>query len=112
MKSIAKKRKQVTIPNPYNIGFIDRSMRFVLGGVLLGSVFYLTPGAIVSVMGTEVMLMKLLPIVSIYPLLTAWLGWDPFYHLFRIKSSTSIERDVCADIVDQVKVATHKESHS
>ena len=112
MKSIAKKRKQATIPNPYNIGFIDRSLRFILGGVLLGSAFYLTPAAVVSIAGYDMMLMKLLPIVSIYPLLTAWLGWDPLYHLARINSSTRIQGDVCADIVDQVKAATHTESHS
>lgn len=112
MIPIEKKRKQVTIPNPYNIASIDRSLRFVIGGVLLGSIFYLTPTAVWSVAGTELMLMKILPLISIYPLLTAWLGWDPVYHLLRINSSTRIQKDVCADIVDQVKIATHKESHS
>ena len=112
MIPIVKKRKQVTIPNPYNIGSIDRSLRFIIGGVLMGSLFYLTPAAVVSVAGTELMLMKFLPLISIYPLLTAWLGWDPIYHLLRINSSTRIQKDVCADIVDQVKEAAGKEIHS
>ena len=112
MKSIENKRKHVTIPNPYNIGSIDRSLRFVIGGILLGSVFYLTSAELFSVGGYELMLIKLLPILSIYPLGTAWLGWDPIYHLLHIKSSTRLRGDICADIVDQVKVATHKESHS
>ena len=110
MKSSVKKRKRITIPNPYNIGFIDRSLRFVIGGVLLGSMFYLSPAATISIFGSEMMLMKLLPIVGIYPLLTAWFGWDPVYHVARIKSCTSIKGDVCADIVDQVKAAAHVKS--
>jgi hypothetical protein len=107
MESVTEKRKRVVIPNPYNIGFIDRSLRFVIGGILLGSVFYLSPLATVTIFGVEMMLMKVLPIISIYPLLTAWIGWDPFYHLAKIKSSMRIREDVCADIVDQVKAATH-----
>lgn len=110
MQSIDEKRKQVTIPNPYNIASIDRSLRFIVGGILLGSVFYLSPEAVLSVGSYELMLIKLLPIISVYPLGTAWLGWDPIYHLFHINSSTRVQRDICADIVDQVKVATHKES--
>ena len=112
MQSVIKKRKRITIPNPYNIGFIDRSLRFIIGGVLIGSVFYLTPAAMISIAGYEMMLMKLLPIVSIYPLLTAWFGWDPVYHLAGIRSSTSIKGDIAADIVDQVKAATHPKSTS
>ncbi len=110
MESVTEKRKRITIPNPYNIGFIDRSSRFVIGGILFGSIFYLSPAAMVSIFGFEVMLMKLLPIISIYPLLTAWIGWDPFYHLANISSSMRIREDVCGDIVDQVKAATHSKT--
>ncbi|WP_455366014.1 YgaP family membrane protein [Kaarinaea lacus] len=110
MESVTEKRKHTTIPNPYNIGFIDRSLRFIIGGILFGSIFYLSPSAMVSIAGFEMMLVKLLPIVSIYPLLTAWVGWDPFYHLANISSSMPIKEDVCADIVDQVKTATHSKS--
>lgn len=110
MNTVTEKRKRITIPNPYNIGFIDRSLRFIIGGVLLGSVFYLMPTAMISILGSEIMLMKLLPIVSIYPLLTAWMGWDPFYHLASINSSMPIKEDMCGDIVDQVKTATHAKS--
>jgi len=108
MNSTDNKRKQVTIPNPYNIGSIDRSFRFIAGGILLGSVFYLSPAALLTIGGYELMLIKVLPIISIYPLGTAWLGWDPFYHLLHINSSTRIRKDICADIVDQIKVVTHK----
>ena len=110
MESVTEKRKIITIPNPYNIGFIDRSLRFVIGGVLFGSIFYLSPSTMVNIFGSEVMLLKLLPIISIYPLLTAWVGWDPVYHIAHIRSSTRIKGDVCADIVDQVKAATHSNS--
>jgi len=107
MKSVTEKRNRINIPNPYNIGFIDRSLRFIVGGVLFGSIFYLSSMATVSIFGFDVMLMKLLPIISIYPLLTAWIGWDPFYHLAKFNSSMRIRGDMCGDIVDQVKTATH-----
>jgi hypothetical protein len=107
MKHVARKRKQKTIPNPYNIGFIDRSIRFLIGGVMLGSVFYLTPAAVVSILGYDVMLMKLLSFLSLYPLLTAWLGWDPIYEAMSFDSATQLKEDISADIVDQMKAVTH-----
>ena len=95
------------IPNPYNVGFIDRSLRFIIGGILLGSIFYLTPATTVTVFGFEFMLMKLLALVSLYPLLTAWMGWDPVFHALSVRSSTGLKEDTCSDIVKQVKNATH-----
>ena len=106
MIPIEKKRKQVTIPNPYNIGSIDRSIRFIIGGVLMGSIFYLTPTAVWSVAGTELMLMKFLPLISIYPLITAWLGWDPIYELFNTTSETRFKSDVCNGLLQQARAAT------
>ena len=110
MIHVARKRKQKTIPNPYNIGFIDRSLRFIVGGVMLGSVFYLPSAAMISIYGYEIMLFKLLTLLSLYPLLTAWIGHDPIYHLLSINSATKLKEDKCGDIVDQVKAATHMNS--
>lgn len=107
MRSVDEKRTQKTTPNPYNMGFIDRFLRLVVGGCLLGSVFYLSPVSTVSILGSDVMLMKILPIISIYPILTAWLGWDLFYHLAKFNLSTGIKGDICGDIIDQVKAASH-----
>ena len=110
MLHVARKRKQKTMPNPYNMGFIDRSLRFFVGGMMLGSIFYLSPSIMASLFGFEIMLMKLLALLSIYPLLTAWIGWDPIYHVLSINSATKIREDICGDIVDQVKTATHLKS--
>ena len=104
------KEKRKRIPNPYNVGFIDRSLRFTVGGILLGSVFYLTPAVTVSIFGVEFVLMKLLALVSLYPLLTAWMGWDPIFHALSVRSCTNMSEDKCGDIVDQIKTATHANS--
>jgi hypothetical protein len=103
MKHVAKRFKTIKIPNPYNIGTVDRALRFVLGGVLVGSIFYLDPSLSLSVLGAEIALYKLLPLLGIYPAVTAWLGWDPIYHITHIKSDTELESDVCGSIVSQTK---------
>lgn len=119
MTRVATERKQKTekqnlgnkkIPNPYNIGFLDRSLRFIIGGAMLGSVVYLSPSIVVSLLGNEIMLMKVLALLSLYPLLTAWIGRDPIYHLLSINSATRLKEDKCGDIVDQVKTAIHLDS--
>jgi hypothetical protein len=107
MPHVAREHKQKYIPNPYNIGSIDRSLRFFIGGIMLGSIFYLSFSVMASLFGFDIMLMKLLALLSLYPLLTAWIGWDPIYHVFSINSATKIKEDICGDIVDQVKTATH-----
>ena len=98
------------IPNPYNIGFLDRSLRFVIGGAMLGSVLTLSPTVVISVFGYEIMLLKVLTFLSLYPLLTAWIGRDPIYHMLSIDSATKLKEDKCGDIVDQVKTAVHLDS--
>jgi hypothetical protein len=98
------------IPNPYNIGFLDRSLRFIVGGAMLGSVLTLSPTVVVSIFGYEMMLLKVLTFLSLYPLLTAWIGLDPIYHILSIDSATKLKEDKCADIVDQVKTAVHLDS--
>jgi len=110
MTAIAKKHKHKTAPNPYNIGFFDRSLRFIVGGMMLGSVFYLTPAATFSVFGVEIVTMKVLALLSIYPLATAWIGHDPIFNLFSVNSETRFKEDKCANIVDQVKTAVNAKS--
>jgi hypothetical protein len=88
---------------PYNIGTLDRALRFFLGAALIGSVFYINPEYVLSLAGMELKLYKLLPLVGIYPAITAWLGWDPIYQLARIKSDTPSRGDVCDDLITQTK---------
>ena len=92
--------------NPYNIGSIDRGLRYFIGGILVGSVFYLGAVQTIMLFGTDFALIKILPLIGIYPAMTAWLGWDPFYELFNITSETRYKADVCDSLVEQTKAAT------
>jgi hypothetical protein len=107
MKHVAKQFRAISLPNPYNVGTIDRAIRFVIGGVLIGSVFFVNPASILTFQGLDIALYKLLPLIGIYPALTAWLGWDPVYNIFNIRSCTGLKSDVCDDIVEQTKAVTN-----
>jgi hypothetical protein len=54
-----------------NIGYVDRAIRFVLGLIIMWVAFDLR-----SAWG----------IMGFYPLLTAYLGICPIYHLFHIST--------------------------
>jgi hypothetical protein len=99
-----RQAKNNALHNPYNIGTLDRALRFTLGAALIGSVFYISPESVLSLAGMELKLYKLLPLIGIYPAVTAWMGWDPLYHAARIKSCTALRADVCANLVTQTKV--------
>lgn len=90
--------------SPYNVGTIDRMIRYSISAALIGSVFYLNPAYAFSLGGMEIKLYKILPLIGIYPAITAWLGWDPIYHIARIKSCTKMRGDVCGSLVKQAKV--------
>jgi hypothetical protein len=102
----AKNEKTTSMPNPYNIGTIDRVIRYTIGAGLIGSVFYLDPNYVLSLAGLEIKLYKLLPLIGIYPAITAWLGWDPLYQVAHIKSSTQWRGDVCGSLATQTKALT------
>jgi len=59
-----------------NIGITDRIARFFIGGAMLGigAFFQVTIGTNIYDVG--------LMLLSIYPLMTTLMGWDPFYELF------------------------------
>ena len=92
--------------HPYNIGSIDRGLRFFIGGVLVGSVFYLSAEQTFSLFGIEFALIKILPLIGIYPAITAWLGWDPLYAILNITSESRLKSDICDSLVEQTKAAT------
>jgi hypothetical protein len=106
MSSTAQHTVHQQKENPYNIGSIDRALRYFIGGVLVGSVFYVNTGTMASVFGFEFALIKILPLIGIYPAITAWLGWDPVYALFNIRSASRLKYDVCDSLVEQTKAAT------
>jgi hypothetical protein len=89
-----------------NMGLIDRMLRFVIGGVLLGSV-----AGYLQAMGTAMLdWHAYLGLISIYPFITAILGWDPIYHLFHAKScSLSLDdRNQCGTFPYEVEAAMGK----
>ena len=59
-----------------NLGNIERVLRLFIGCSLIGSVLF------VPVPYDYLILM---PLVGIYPCLTAIVGWDPVYYVFGIK---------------------------
>jgi len=63
-----------------NIGLTDRITRFIVGGTMLGiGAFYqLTIGPNIFDVG--------LMLLSIYPLMTTLLGWDPVYQMLGARS--------------------------
>lgn len=85
-----------------NMGWFDRALRFVLG---LG----LIVAALVNLESSEdVGVYAYLMIIAIYPMMTAILGWDPFYHLGHVKSCEISGRNVCGTFPFEVEAALGK----
>src|SRR3569623_18201 len=72
-----------------NLGVVDRSLRALAGVVLLA------PIVIAVVQVTAIGWQFYAGIASCYLLLTAMLGWDPFYALFGARSCGLSERHRC-----------------
>jgi hypothetical protein len=89
-----------------NMGLIDRTLRFVIGGILLGT----TAGYLQATGSTMLDWHAYIGLLSIYPFITAILGWDPFYHLFNAKScSLNVEdRNQCGTFPYEVEAALGK----
>jgi len=61
-----------------NISGIERVVRLFIGSALIGSVM-LTPAPFHFLI--------LMPLIGIYPCLTAIVGWDPVYYVFGINKA-------------------------
>jgi hypothetical protein len=73
-----------------NIGLGDRMVRFFGGGALLalGSIWLIEDGYNYLDVGAI--------LLSIYPLMTTIMGWDPFYQLFGARTcSLEASRNAC-----------------
>ncbi len=92
-----------------NIGLFDRVLRTAVGTAMLagGAVFVIQAGEnhAYTMMETGVLVMML---VSIYPLLTAIIGVDPFYSAASIRSCSDSGRNQCGTFPYQVKAALGK----
>ena len=85
-----------------NEGLVDRVFRFVIGAIMLaiGSIgVAITP----HITWWE----STLIIVSVYPLLTAILGYDPFYSLFKAKTCSldADSKNACGSFPYEVDAA-------
>lgn len=83
-----------------NLGIVDRVVRVAIGVLLLGgSALHLS--VIDGVVGWH----AYAKLISIYPLLTAMLGWDPLYSLFSVRSCNLTGRNQCGTLPYELDAA-------
>lgn len=95
------KENKVTISVVQNIGLSDRMLRFFGGGALFAAGVL---GMVVT--GGSSLWSALAIILSIYPLMTTMMGWDPFYQIFGARTC-SLEggRNQCGTFPYEVDAA-------
>ena len=83
-----------------NIGLVDRIARFFVGGALLAG------GTLWIALGNEILYGVVAALLSIYPLMTTMMGWDPIYQLSGSKTC-SVEggRNACGTFPYEVDAA-------
>ena len=81
------------IASTQNIELADKTLRFIGGGALI------THGVLINLVGGYSMASALAVIAAIYPLITAMIGWDPFYEVFLARSrKLEAERNQCGTL--------------
>lgn len=84
-----------------NIGLIDRTIRFVVGGAILGSI-----SAYLHTTGSTMLdWHAYIGLASIYPFMTAILGWDPLYQMFGTRSCSLEGRAQCGTYPYELETA-------
>jgi hypothetical protein len=106
MEEATKKRDRFI---PQNMGWLDRLLRFIIGTALL------TYFATTLVIFTDPVWLEsgreasdwvyYMPFVSVYFFLTAFLGADPIYGLFHIRSCGNSTRNPCGTFPFEVDAA-------
>jgi hypothetical protein len=82
-----------------NMGWLDRVVRVILGSVLLAfAISALGPG-------TTPPWALYVALVSVYPLLTGIIGWDPIYEAVTVKTCGTSERNPCGTFPFEVDAA-------
>ncbi|MBL1433561.1 MAG: DUF2892 domain-containing protein [Gammaproteobacteria bacterium] len=88
------------MPDPHNMGLIDRAIRFFVGGALIFI------GVISLVVTDTVQIWQaLLVLFSVYPLMTCMMGWDPVYQVLSIRTGADYGRNVTGTLPYQVDAA-------
>jgi hypothetical protein len=92
-----------------NIGLIDRLLRAVIGSAMLagGTAVLLQASALPAITAMEAAMLGMI-LVSIYPLLTAVVGVDPFYSAAGIRSCSISGKNQCGTFPFQIKAALGK----
>jgi hypothetical protein len=94
---------------PENLGWLDRLIRFFIGTAMMSAAFtYFIIGNT-----TPTWLSEEAPhgwpyyflLIAIYPFVTAILGRDPVYALFKIKSCDTSPRNVCGTFPFEIDTA-------
>ncbi|MBI5450995.1 MAG: DUF2892 domain-containing protein [Gammaproteobacteria bacterium] len=84
-----------------NIGLTDRLIRgLATTGLLLGPVYHLELAG-----GGFTVWHGLLMLLSVYPAITAILGWDPFYQMADARSCKDTGRNQCGTLPYEVDAA-------
>ena len=81
-EDIAMSRISGKIAPTENIGLVDRTARFFGGGILI------TFGVLSALLTKHDVLSAVAILLSIYPLMTTMMGWDPIYQLFGARTCT------------------------
>ena len=85
-----------------NMGWADRVLRFVIGLALI--VYALVMMETRDEIGGYAYVFYF----SIYPMLTAILGWDPLYRLFQARSCNDSGRNACGTFPFEVEASLGK----
>ena len=93
--------RKTTLGVVQNLSLIDRALRGLLAAVLL-----IVPAVeLVFLEGTFGWWHGIAMLASVYPGLTAFLGWDPFYQAMGTKTCDLSERNQCGTLPYQVDAA-------
>jgi hypothetical protein len=84
-----------------NLGLADRTIRLIVAAVLMGiPTYYLG-----MIDGTFTPWHGLLMLFAIYPAFTGMLGWDPIYHMTRIRSCSNTGLNQCGTLPYEIDAA-------
>jgi len=90
-----------------NLGLIDRVFRFFVSIFLLAG-----PMIHLQITGESMSWQALVALLSIYPLMTAMLGWDPLYSIAKTRSCRLTGRNQCGTLPYQVDAALGNDPHA
>lgn len=65
----------------YNVGRVDRAIRLLLGLAMIGTVYFVKIDS-ATALGGALQWWTLMPLFAVYPMITAFVGWDPVYAFF------------------------------